>query len=308
MSNVLLVDGNNLAIRNFFTSEIQPDTDPQYQLWKYQVFTQVYWNVVNFKSDEVILAVDGADSWRKLCFSRYKEGRKKQRRDDIDWDTLFQEYNKLCNLIKQYIPFKVIKVNRAEGDDVIATLCKHIDKQCIISSTDSDFLQLSDNRVSIYNPTKKEFMKLNEPRDEFISKLCLQGQGKDNILNAKTPSDYPDELRKPPLGEKTADKIIGEGLDKFLDTHQHIEKTFTDEDGNQYTYEKRFYPRDNFQRNQILIDFENIPKVIDKTIKNVYDNYELPDPDYMYEFFKINGWNGYLDDYDIVEKTLLNLY
>lgn len=310
MSNVLLFDLNNLAMRNFFTKEIQPDSpNPQYQLWKYEIFSQIYWSIQKFKPvDEIILACDGKDSWRKLLFDRYKGDREKKRRDDIDWDTLFAQLNSFIQDIKQHIPFKVIKVNRAEADDVIAVLCNNIKKHTIIMSNDSDFLQLQSSTTSVYNPTKGEYLWLTEDKDVFLSKLCLKGQSKDNIFNAKTPSDYPEELRKPPLGEKTADKIIENGLNDFLDSKQTINKKYTDVDGNEQIYDVDFYPRGNFDRNQKLINFDNIPKIVVDRILQTYYSYEMPDPGNMYSFFERQGWTSFLESFEITEKVLVKLF
>lgn len=309
MSNILIFDFSNLAMRNFFTSEIEPNSpSPQYQLWKYEIFSQIYWSIQNFKPvDEIILAIDSKNSWRKLLFQKYKSDRAKKRKDDIDWDTLYAQLNLFIEDIKQKIPFKIIKVNRAEADDIIAVLCKNINKHTIIMSNDSDFLQLQSKQTSIFNPTKREYLTLTEDKDTFLSKLCLKGQNKDNIFNCKTPDDYPDSLRKPPLGDKTAEKIINDGLDNFLDTPQTLDKKYIEED-TQYSYKKTFYPRQNFNRNQKLINFDYIPQKINDNILEVYNNYEMPDPSNIYSFFNEQGWTSFLESFEITEKVLLKLY
>lgn len=305
----LLIDLNNLVMRNFFTGEIGPDKEyPEYNLWKYQIFTQIYWDVVKHRPDQVILAADGKDSWRKVYFPRYKEDRSKKRRDDIDWTTLFKEYHKFQNHIKNCIPFKVMHIDRVEGDDIIGVLCQHLPDTCIVSSNDSDFTQLCSERVRVWNPSKKEFMNCPCGKEEFITKLCLKGQAKDNIFNVKTPSDYPEGLRKPGVGDKTVDKILMEGLDTFLDTPQKIKKKYTTESGDEDEYVKEFTPRENYDRNRILIDFEKIPSVVKNAVIKKFKDYQLPNPEKMYGFFRSNGWTGYLEDYDRVEQTLLNLY
>jgi hypothetical protein len=41
---------------------------------------------------------------------------------------------------------------------------------------------------------------------------------------------------------------------------------------------------------------------------NTYDPYVLPDPDKFYEFFKMNNYKEYLDNFDKVEQKLMTLY
>jgi 5'-3' exonuclease len=77
---VLLFDFNNLAIRSFFgVKEVAEDpNDIQWGLWMWNVFNSIYQSLWKFKNvDEVILAVDDSNSWRKAAYSRYKESRKR---------------------------------------------------------------------------------------------------------------------------------------------------------------------------------------------------------------------------------------
>lgn len=308
MSKTLLIDLNNLAIRNFFTTEIQPVEDPQYNLWKYEIFSQIYWTLVKFSASEVILGIDGSNSWRKLVFPRYKGHRKKERREDVDWDKLFSELTELHESIRHNIPFKVIQLNRAEADDVIGVLSSHLSNNIVIISNDHDYKQLCDNRIKVFNPTKKEHMELEEDKETFLRKLALKGQAKDNIFNVKTPSDYPDELRKPGFGDKSVEKVMDQNLDEFLERREHITKNYVDENEKEVEYNKCFTLKENYDRNRILIDFDYIPLRLRNTIINEYESYKLPNPESIYSFFKNRNWRGFLDEYQIVENTLLELY
>lgn len=313
METSLIFDLNNLAARCFFTSEIGGGKEeiPEWKLWEYFVFNSIFESINYHKNiKEIILAVDGKNSWRKLIFPRYKEDRKiKRDKDEIDWDLFYEKYLSLCNSIKEKIPFKVIQIDRTEADDVIAVLAKSIKNNVVIISNDSDYLQLCDkDHIKVYNPSKQEYMKLKENVNDFVTKLCLTGQSKDNIFNCKTPNDYPYELRKPGLGEKTAEKILKDDLDKFLRTEQKIKKTYKNELNEEILYESEFKPLDLYLRNRTLIDFNFIPMVIQKEIEKKYNEYELPNPEGIYSFFSSKGWTGFLEDYDSVEMKLLKLY
>jgi len=310
----LLFDLNNLMMRNLFNGDVGASTEtPDYNLWKFLIFDQIYQAFTRFKDiNEVILAIDDKESWRKLLFSRYKESRKKKRSTDVDFKMVFDQYHKFCNDIKSSIPFKVIKIRRAEADDVIAILSKHINNNAIIMSNDQDFIQLIDGeKIKLYNPVKSEYITINQKdKENKMNKLFLTGQAKDDIFNVKTPNDYPTDYRKPPLGEKTADKIIEQGLAFFLLKECELKKgEEIDSNGKKtYKYHRLFLPEDNFIRNKSLIDFSFIPVLLSDIIKKKYDNYELPDPNNMYRFFMDNGWTGYLDNYSVTENKLLKLY
>ena len=311
----LLFDLNNLMMRNLFNGDVGASTEtPDYNLWKFLIFDQVYQAFTRFKDiNEVILAIDDKESWRKLLFSRYKESRKKKRSEDVNFTKVFEMYEKFCNDIKTSIPFKVIKIRRAEADDVIAVLSKHINNDAIIMSNDQDFIQLIDGeKIKLYNPVKSEYVTINQKdKENMMNKLFLTGQAKDDIFNVKTPDDYPTDYRKPPLGEKTADKIIDQGLAFFLLKECELKKgeEIDESTGEKtYKYHRKFLPEDNFERNKKLIDFSYIPSIITDSIQKKYGVYELPDPNNMYRFFMDSGWTGYLDNYSVIENRLLKLY
>ncbi len=307
----LIVDLNNLWMRNSFHKEVNITSQyPEYTLIKYFVFDQTYWAIHNVKKrgyevNEVILAADSKDSWRKVYFPRYKESRAKKRKDDVDWDTLFNHYKILQKDIKHGIPFKSLATSRCEGDDIIGALCLHKpEKNFIVVSTDSDFKQLLDrDNVKVFNPNTKEFLSCKNI-EEFKTSLFLKGQSKDDIFNTKTPNDYPAEFRKPGFGDKTVEKILKDGLDKFLDKKLKINKKCADGS----IYKAEFYPRELYERNQVLIDFNKIPKVLTDAVLKEYDEYVLPDSDRIYTFFNKQGWKSYLDEFEATENTLLKLY
>jgi 5'-3' exonuclease len=89
----LLFDFNNLVIRSYFgVKEITEDpNDIQWGLWMYNCFNSIYQTLWKFKNvNEVILAVDDTNSWRKAVYNRYKESRKEKKKESIvDWDTLY---------------------------------------------------------------------------------------------------------------------------------------------------------------------------------------------------------------------------
>ena len=55
------------------------------------------------------------------------------------------------------LPVNIISVDSVEADDVMAYIAKQLlpKSKTTIMSTDKDFLQLVDDRISVWSPTKK---------------------------------------------------------------------------------------------------------------------------------------------------------
>jgi hypothetical protein len=162
------------------------------------------------------------------------------------------------------------------------------------------YLQLCDV-AKIYNPHKKEYVKC-ENVEEFIVKKCLMGQSKDDIFNVKTPNDWGQTdmskgKRKQPLGIKTAEKIINEGYENWL------EQNFKCKD-----YENPINLKENFHRNRVLIDWNYIPKTLQNRVIEKYIQYNFPPPRNIYQFFKKFQFRKYMENFTNVEKRLMELY
>jgi 5'-3' exonuclease len=297
MKNVILFDFNNLAVRTFFVKEIGAATvNPDYGLWRFMTFDSVYKSLFRVKeANEIVLAVDDRKSWRKLYWKRYKESRKiKRDTSNVDWPSFYRELEDFVLTIKDNIPVKVLRIDNAEADDVIATLCMNRTYMFTIISTDEDFLQLSSPAVKIYNPRKQEYV-ICEDTHKFIITKSLTGQSKDDIFNIKTPLDWgltPETLgkRKPGFGPKSAEKVMKGGLSK-------LDEWLKDND-----LEERF------KVNRVLMDFNYIPKVLQRRILDEYSGYEYPNPENMYGFCKRYGFRGYTENFQQFENTFLKMY
>jgi 5'-3' exonuclease len=112
----------------------------------------------------VIVAWEGGGSARRRAlYSEYKQNRRplKLNRfygDDLpDSDENRIEQNLILVKLLQELPVNQIYVEDAEGDDVIAYLCRNRlrDDKKIIVSADRDYYQLLDDTTSIYTPDRK---------------------------------------------------------------------------------------------------------------------------------------------------------
>ena len=303
VNKIVLFDFNNLVFRNFFIKEVEPHSEkPDFMLWRYNIFNSIYqslWKEENIV--EVVIAVDDKNSWRKSYFPRYKESRKKQRdKSDVKWDLLFDNLNKLVSDLKHYMPFKVIKIRSAEADDIIAIIAKNVEESVIVISNDEDYLQLSSDRILLYNPQKKDYVRVADCKKFLLEKIML-GQKKDDIFNIITPDDWGKtektmNKRKPGFGPAALKKVVESGIDTWLEK-RHINKLYGEVD-----------VKKNYKRNQILIDFDKIPKTIINRILDQYDNYSFPPPSNIFQFFKKYNMRGFLQNYQQVENKLLELY
>lgn len=311
MEKMLLIDFNNLAIRNLFTREIEATSDnPNFDLWEFMIFEQIYDYSFKFKNvTEIVLAVDHKQSWRKKIYPPYKENRKKTRdKDEVDWQTVYARMRQFIDELKKNIPFKILTTEFCEGDDIIAVLVNEIpEKKKVILTTDSDYKQLIDGeRVKVYDPLKGKFMECDDCQ-EFLLYSILKGQAKDNIYNVKVPDNWPSQLRKPPLGDKTVEKILDKGLDSFLDTPITHKKKYTDDEGIDQELNETVTPRERYKINQKLIDLSQIPDTLTKRVMIDYNEYIRADIGRVYTFFERKGWRRFIEDIHNVEMKLQQL-
>jgi len=188
--------------------------------------------------------------------------------------------------MKNHMPFKIIRVDKCEGDDIIGTISLHKKEDNItIISSDSDFLQLCRKGLKVFSIKKQG--EIAHPNPEmFLQEACLKGQTKDNIMNVITPLDYPAELRRPPFGNKKAEKFLIKGLDKALNQKVEYKRKYIDNEGKPRVYTAEINLRDRYEFNRNLMDFTRIPNTLKKAIISRYNNYIFPFPDKIYQFIK----------------------
>ncbi len=305
----LLFDFNNLVIRSYFgVNEITEDpSDIQWGLWRWNVFNSIYQCLWKFKNvDEVVLAVDDSRSWRKAVYSRYKESRKKKKKESkVNWKELYAMMHKLAEELKHHMPFKIIKVKSAEADDVIAILSRVMRNPCVIIARDEDYFQLFGKKqnLRVYDPITQ---KLYSPDDfddirEFLLKLVFCGQKKDDIPNIITPDNWglteeTDGKRRPGFGEKAFDKMKDD-IKGFI-AKGHVNKVYG-----------AVNLSANLKRNRMLMDFDKIPNTIVDRILDCYNKSQnLPPIDNIYLFFEKYQMRSFLEDIHKVENKLQVLF
>ena len=167
--------------------------------------------------NEIIIACDGRNYWRKDIFEYYKYRRKKDReKSDVPWELIHESMEMVKQDLINHFPYKVIQVNAAEADDVMAVMCMHIapaNKQSIglyedpepvlLITSDKDMKQLWSEHVKIYLPRDKKFAKLEDSKKMFLRKLILTGDAGDGVPNVFSPNDsFFTGIRQKPATQK----------------------------------------------------------------------------------------------------------
>src|SRR6478735_5317299 len=76
------------------------------------------------KYGEMVIACDSNRYWRRDVFPYYKANRKSERdNSELDWNAIFEALHLIRDELQQFFPYRVVLVDGAEADDVIATLC-----------------------------------------------------------------------------------------------------------------------------------------------------------------------------------------
>jgi len=236
---MILLDNSQILIANVFATmkqnqELNEDFLRHMVLNTYRMFR------TRFKKEygELVICNDAGNYWRKEDFPYYKASRKRSMdKSDIDWSSIFNVLDSIKKEVKETFPYKNLRVERTEADDIIGVICQeHHDKEKIlIISNDKDFQQLQKYpNVQQYSPSKKKFLTCDDP-ENFLIDHIISGDSSDGIPNILSDSDvFVDEnKRQKPCGAKKINSIK--------------------EDLSEWT------KLDNWKRNQNLIDMTKIP-------------------------------------------------
>ena len=166
---VLLIDGLNLFFRNFaMMKTVNQDGAHIGGLGGFLRSLNYLTNQLQPTSIYVVFDGAGSSINRKNLLPEYKSGRNLVRITNWDvFDSLEEEHDSKVNQTVRLIhylkclPVKTVSMNKVEADDIIAYLSnilstKH-DSKVFIVSNDQDFIQLVDDKITVYRPAEKEF-------------------------------------------------------------------------------------------------------------------------------------------------------
>lgn len=175
-SRVLIVDGLNTFIRAYAASPVT-NSNGEHVGGISGFLMSVGHAIKSINPTRVVVVFDGKDgsARRKSMYPDYKANRKVKIRLNRS-ETVDQEDNQLKQLIRltdylSVMPFTTIVIDRSEADDVIAYLANDYladkDSHVFVMSSDKDFMQLVDDRVHVWSPTKKKLFYEEDVLEDF---------------------------------------------------------------------------------------------------------------------------------------------
>jgi len=176
---VLLVDGLNTFIRSWAVSPVTNSNGAHVGGISGSMLSIGY-AIKNIKPTRVIIVFDGKDGSqrRRKLFPDYKAKRKPTENINrsIQLDTTPENTRKNMGMqlgrLGQYLetlPVTMYSIDKIEADDVIAYICKQAlpESKHFIMSSDKDFIQLVDDRISVWSPTKKKLYFKEDVQNDF---------------------------------------------------------------------------------------------------------------------------------------------
>jgi DNA polymerase-1 len=197
---VLIVDGLNTFIRSFAVNPALND-DGLHIGGLMGFLKSIRYTCDILKPSRCIIVFDGKDGSkrRSKIYPDYKATRKVKKRlnRNVDWGTapadeeesMKQQMGRLIEYLEQ-LPLTLVCVDGIEADDTMAYISQQLltESDIFLMSTDKDFLQLVDDRVKVWSPTKKKLYTKDEVFNEYgipsrniLTYRILDGDKSDNI-------------------------------------------------------------------------------------------------------------------------------
>jgi hypothetical protein len=266
----ILVDFSQIACAGIFPfqRDLKTGSDAKItDLIRHVILSSLLYNKRKFGREygELIICTDATDYWRKEEFPNYKANRAAARAgSDLDWKLLFSIIRHLGDDLKEHFPYKVMKVDRAEADDIIGVVTKYLQtndlvqvgldeepQKILILSADQDNFQLQTYRnVKQWSPKGKKYIKPeNGPVKALIEKICTGDSG-DGVPNILSPDDvFVDaSKRQSPFATKRLEEFYKHGIDAC----------------------KNDTERRNYHRNELLVSYDKIPAWLSDNIITTY--------------------------------------
>jgi 5'-3' exonuclease len=204
-----------------------------------------------YKKSKVIFCMDSPKEnvWRFKYMKDYKADRCDLTLKNNFKPTFEETYNRIIPKIIKDNSDKIssLRMDKLEADDIIAVICKYYEKKdpdmkIYLISGDKDFLQLGrPNLIFLNYKSKKGITLTPDEAKEALKNKILNGDCSDNI-----PSIFPKD--KKILSLKRRKELIEDEnkLKEYLKENPEI--------------------KEKYELNKIMIDFNNIPKDLQKSI------------------------------------------
>lgn len=211
MESFLIIDGHNLLFRMFYGIPGSMKNSKGNEIKAAFGFTSGLIKYISeFLPKNIMVVFDTETSIANKCkdYSDYKSNR-------INYLDLPDDENPFTQMpyifqVLNHLEVYYKEIEEYEADDYIASFCEnHSDKyKFIIVSTDQDFFQLVNDKISVFNPSGKQgtmynsqkvYEKLGVYPEQIVEYKSLIGDKSDNITGIRG------------VGPKTAQKILSVG-------------------------------------------------------------------------------------------------
>ena len=205
-SKVLIIDGMNTFIRSWTTNPAMNENGDHVG-GVVGSLNSIGFQIRQFNPTRVIVIFDGkggAQNRRKI-YEGYKSDRGNNRfRVNRQYPEMMNEEDESISLKRQllwlvdvldYLPISTMIFDGIEADDAIAYISTELineGNECIIASTDKDFLQLINDSTKVYSSTKKKYYDKDIFFEEwgmypqnFLLFRTLDGDTSDNVPGVK---------------------------------------------------------------------------------------------------------------------------
>tara|TARA_B110000879_G_C11171286_1_gene513696 strand:+ start:1632 stop:2663 length:1032 start_codon:yes stop_codon:yes gene_type:complete len=261
-SRVLIVDGLNLYLRTFAVNGTLNDNGvPVGGLVGF--LKSLAYSIREVNPTRVIIVYDGAggSQRRRKINPDYKANRKPGKRitrwdafknASEEKDAMKIQFSRLVDYL-DFLPIDVLSIDRIEADDTIAYITNELlSEEVTIMSADQDFIQLVDDRITVWSPIKKKFYTpelvmedYGIPAHNFLMYKVLMGDKSDNLIGVKG------------LGPKKLPKIVPDIL-----TQQTLDIDFIVEHakkGKEPMHKRIVESESRLHMNKEMMDLKNPP-------------------------------------------------
>lgn len=264
---MILLDWSNVVIGNIHSS-VRINKSVEEDFIRHMVLNSLraYNRKFSKQYGDLVICTDTYGSWRKKVFPYYKAHRSKDRDEsDIDWDAMYKVINKITDEVKEVLPYKVIQVPAAEGDDVIAQLVlhKYNGEKVMIVSADHDFKQLhACADVKQYSPKTKEMISCEQP-SSYLKEHIIRGDRGDGIPSILSPANFfvaklesGSKERQKSISSKNIELWLQQKPEQFCSTPEQLER---------------------YKENKGIIDLRECPETLKSDIIKAHREYVVKD-------------------------------
>jgi hypothetical protein len=276
---MILLDFSQVAlnsIQGVLSDELSNPNDDSADMIRHTIFNALLKYKSQFKEyGEFIICCDSKPYWRKSIFPHYKGDRKlAKEKSKLDYSFIYKVLDEFLIELRDNFKWKIITTKGAEADDIIAVLCKYSQTELLVQdgifesspqpimiiSSDHDFFQLQKYKnVKQFSPIMGKLVKPDCSISEYLITHIVKASD-DNIPSIMNADSWAAarclgaSIRAKPVTKAILERYIsGGGRAACLDD----------------------FERSNWDRNEMLIDLDKIPKKIEDSILSAYIEYEV---------------------------------